>query len=109
MKTRRVVSASLVAVAASALAITAAAQSTAKYKRTGARVEVKVKQTELTRGLKEKTGTKSEFVPEITADQFMNIQGQVKLIRAQQIAEYRRLIEEWRGFLPTGSSALMLV
>jgi 50S ribosomal protein L16 3-hydroxylase len=23
--------------------------------------------------------------------------------------EYRRLIEEWRGFLPTGSSALMLV
>jgi TolA-binding protein len=94
MKTRRVVSASLVAVAACALAITAAAQSTAKYKRTGARVEVKVKQTELTRGLKEKTGTKSEFVPEITADQFMNIQGQVKLIRAQQIAEYRRLIEE---------------
>jgi tetratricopeptide (TPR) repeat protein len=101
MKTARIVSITLAALAATALAVSAAAQSTptpsaptTKYKRTGARVEVKVKQTELTRGLKEKTGTKSEFVPEITADQFMNIQGQVKLIRAQQIAEYRRLIEE---------------
>lgn len=94
MTTARFVTASLAALAASALAFTAAAQLTAKYKRSGARVDVKVKQTERTRGLLEKKDTKSEFVPEITADQFMNIQGQVKLIRSQQIAEYRRLIEE---------------
>jgi TolA-binding protein len=94
MTTARRIPASLAALALTALALPALAQSTAKYKRSSARVEVKVKQTELTRGLKEKTNTKSEFVPEITADQFMNIQGQVKLIRAQQIAEYRRLIEE---------------
>src|SRR5262245_3264800 len=94
MKTARPISSALVALAASGLTLPAAAQSTAKYKRTGAQVEVKVKQTELTRGLKEKTDKKSEFVPEVTADQFMNIQGQVKHIRSQQIAEYRRLIEE---------------
>ncbi len=97
MTTARFVTASLAALAASALAFSAAAQSQPqpKYKRiAAARVDVKVKQTELTRGLLEKKDTKSEFVPEITADQFMNIQGQVKLIRGQQIAEYRRLIEE---------------
>jgi len=96
MKTERTVSVCLAALAATALALPAGAQAppTTKYKRTGTRVDVKVKQTELTRGLKEKTDSKSEFVPEVTADQFMNIQGQVKLIRGQQIAEYRRLIEE---------------
>jgi TolA-binding protein len=94
MKTARTISACLVALVATALALPAGAQSTAKYKRSGARVDVKVKQTELTRGIKAKTAGKSEFVPEVTADQFMNIQGQVKLIRGQQIAEYRRLIEE---------------
>lgn len=94
MKTARTITASLAALVATALALPAGAQSTAKYKRSGARVDVKVKQTELTRGIKAKTTSKSEFVPEVTADQFMNIQGQVKLIRGQQIAEYRRLIEE---------------
>ena len=94
MKTARTITASLVALVATALALPAGAQSTAKYKRSGARVDVKVKQTELTRGIKAKATGKSEFVPEVTADQFMNIQGQVKLIRGQQIAEYRRLIEE---------------
>ncbi|HTE49806.1 MAG TPA: tetratricopeptide repeat protein [Kofleriaceae bacterium] len=94
MKTPRTITASLVALAATALALPAGAQSTAKYKRSGARVDVKVKQTELTRGLKDKSTGKSEFVPEVTADQFINIQGKVKLIRGQQIAEYRRLIEE---------------
>jgi tetratricopeptide (TPR) repeat protein len=109
MTTPRMLSASLVALAASALALPAGAQRqkqqpqqqsqpqaqpTTKYKRTGTHIDVNVKQTERTRGLKQKGDSKSEFIPEVTADQFMNIQGQVKHIRGQQIAEYRRLIEE---------------
>src|SRR5262245_59057737 len=94
MKIGRAISGCLAALAVAGFALPAGAQATAKYKRSGARVEVKVKQTELTRGLKDKAAAKSEFFPEVTADQFMNIQGQVKLIRGQQIAEYRRLIEE---------------
>lgn len=66
-----------------------------KYKREGgAKVNVSVKQTELTRGLSEKKKGKSEFVPEVSAEEFINIQGQQKAIRGQEIAEYRRLIEE---------------
>jgi TolA-binding protein len=74
----------------------AGAQSGPKYKREGgAKVNVKVKQTELTRGLKDNTKKgKSEFVPEISADEFMNIQGAVKHIRAQQIAEFRSLVND---------------
>jgi hypothetical protein len=66
-----------------------------KYKREGgAKVNVQVKQTELTRGIAEKKKGKSEFVPEVSAEEFINIQGQQKAIRGQEIAEYRRLIEE---------------
>src|SRR4029079_8349442 len=66
-----------------------------KYRREGgARVTVQVKRTELTRGLQEKKKGKSEFVPEVSAEEFINIQGQQKIIRGQEIAEYRRLIEE---------------
>ena len=66
-----------------------------KYRREGgAKLNVSVKQTELTRGLQEKKKGKAEFVPEVSAEEFINIQGQQKAIRGQEIAEYRRLIEE---------------
>ena len=95
-KKRALFSSSVVGLALVLASGSALAQAQPKYKREGgAKLNVKVKQTELTKGLKENTAAgKSNFVPEVSADEFLNIQGQVKHIRAQQIAEYRRLIDD---------------
>src|SRR5687767_13372109 len=71
-----------------------AAAQDVKYKRTTPKINIKVEQTERTAGIKEKPKAKQEMAPEITADAFLNIEGQVKAVRQTQIEEYRLLIED---------------
>jgi tetratricopeptide (TPR) repeat protein len=78
---------------AAGIAAPAAAQD-AKYKRSTPKINVKVEQTERTRGLKAKPKAKAETMPEITADAFMDIETAVKGIRQAEIEEYRLLIED---------------
>src|SRR5262245_18958127 len=65
-----------------------------RYQRKTPKIKVEVKQTEATQGLKPKAETKKETAPEITADEFLNVQGQVKNIRAAQIEALKELIRD---------------
>ena len=64
-----------------------------KYQRK-VKVKVKVKQTQRTLSIKEKAKRKKPSRPQITADQFIQIQGEVSFIRNEQIAAIKQLIEE---------------
>lgn len=58
------------------------------------KVDIKVKQTEATKKLQPKKKKSSELKPELTADQFIEVAGQVSHIRAAQIEALRQLISE---------------
>jgi TolA-binding protein len=62
--------------------------------RRGSKVNIEVKQTERTRGLREQKPKKEEQRPEITADQFLDIQGKVGNIRREQVQVLQRLSED---------------
>jgi tetratricopeptide (TPR) repeat protein len=65
-----------------------------RYRR-DVKIKVQVKKTAATQPLSEKPKAgRKEARPEITADEFINIQGKVQHIRGEQIAEFRRLIED---------------
>jgi tetratricopeptide (TPR) repeat protein len=83
----------LVIVAALAAPSTVFAQA-GRYKRKS--VGVKVKATEKTAKLEARKpeGEKKQEIPEITADQFMQIETKVQTIRDEQIREYIALIKE---------------
>lgn len=63
-----------------------------RYKRNNLIKEVQVKQTEKTKKLEAKP--KEETKPELTADEFITIQGKVGHIRKQQIQQYEILISD---------------
>lgn len=67
-----------------------------KYDRETSKVDIKVKQTERTKGLdrKAKQEKKEEARPEITADDFISIQGKVRHIRGEQIKQFQLLIQD---------------
>lgn len=90
MQRRNIVSATIVTMAL-ALVWPQAAQAQ-RYKRTSLIKEVKVQQTDKTKKLEEKP--KKEQRPEITADEFIAIQGKVGNIRKQQVQQYEILIND---------------
>ena len=70
----------LVAALAMAFISTSVAEAAPKYERESPKLKIKVKKTNRTRGLerKAKAAKKEDKGPELTADDFIQIQGQVK-------------------------------
>lgn len=66
-----------------------------KYTRDSPKLNIDVKKTDKTKGLERKPSEKpEEKKPELTADDFIQIQGQVKNIRNAQIDLFKQLIED---------------
>jgi tetratricopeptide (TPR) repeat protein len=69
-------------------------------------LDINVQQTEATEGLRERAERRRreepqrQAAPEITADQFIHIEGQVRHIRDEQIENFRMLIEDTRDADP---------
>lgn len=92
---RKLYSMSIAAFAALSMVLvgTAVAQKAGKYTRESTIKKVDVKQTNKTKKLKPKK-KKEETVPVVTADEFIERQGDVKHIRKEQIALLEELIED---------------
>lgn len=83
------------------LLMSSVAMGAPKYKRTNTKVKIDVKKTDRTRGLERKKNVKKEEVrPELSADDFIEIQGQVKNIRNAQIQQFKLLIEDTEADSP---------
>ena len=84
-----------IAVSAS-LAGPLSAQNSPKYTRDAKKVDIKVKKTERTQGLERRAPQekKKKVEPEITADEFIEVEGKVANIRDAQIQQFELLIED---------------
>lgn len=65
-----------------------------KYTRESKKLDIKVKKTTKTQGLKRKPKVKEEVKPELTADDFIKLQGETKNIQNKQIKVLKLLIED---------------
>ncbi len=78
-----------------AIAMEATSNAAPKYKRDNPNLKIDVKKTDRTRGLERKKNAKpKEKKPELTADDFIQIQGKVKNIRNAQIQIFKELIAD---------------
>ncbi|MCP4446311.1 MAG: tetratricopeptide repeat protein [Myxococcales bacterium] len=91
---------SVLVVALATLLVTALAgegtgEAAPKYKRENPKLSIDVKKTDRTKGLERKKGQKpEESKPQLSADDFIQIQGEVKNIRNAQIQIYKQLIDD---------------